>query len=108
MENEIKKENDKEETVKKDYKKFKSKKSVNWEANADKEKIKTEKKVEIPSDPKDFLEIEVIKEDGNTIKERVKYEHKTSKEFSQKRVENSHNEYTKAKEFFVSHKNDEE
>ena len=27
---------------------------------------------------------------------------------SQKRVENSHNEYTKAKEFFVNHKNDEE
>ena len=108
MENDIKKENNKEETIKKDYKKFKSKKSVNWEVNADNEKVKTEKKVEIPSDPKDFLEIEVIKEDGNTIKERVKYEHKMSKEFSQKRVENSHNEYTKAKEFFVNHKNDEE
>lgn len=108
MENEIKKENDNEETVKKDFKKFKSKKSVNWEMSPDIEKLKKEKKVEISNDPKDFLEIEVINQDGNTIKERVKYEHKTSKEFTQKRVENSHNEFTKAKEFFINHKSDDE
>ena len=108
MENEIKKENDKEETVKKDYKKFKSKKSVNWEANADNEKIKTEKKVEIPSDPKDFLEIEVINKDGSTKKEHVKYESKESKEFVKKREEIAHDEYTKAKEFLKNHKNEGE
>ena len=56
---------------------------------------------------KDFLEIEVINKDGNTIKERVKYESKESKEFTKKREEISHNEYTKAKEFLATHKNEE-
>ena len=109
MEEENKKENTKEETVNKGYKKYKSKKSVNWESNEEKEKENKKKEVTISNgDSKDFLEIEVIKEDGKVIKERVKYEHKTSKEFTQKREENSHQEYTKAKEFFINHKSDEE
>ena len=111
MENEIKNENNKEENVNKGMKKLKSKKSVNWESNIQKEeenKKKKEGKISSKENPKEFLEIEVINKDGNIVKENVKYEHKTSKEFSKKREEYAHNEYTKAKEFFVKHKNDEE
>ena len=82
---------------------------MNWESNIEKEEEqKKNKDVSLKENPKDFLEIEIINKDGNIIKQNVKYEHKASKEFSKKREENSHNEYTKAKEFFVKHKNDEE
>ena len=109
MENEVKKENNNEENSNKESKQLKKRKSVNWESNIQKEEEqKKNKDVSLRENPKDFLEIEVINKDGNIIKQNVKYEHKTSKEFSKKREENSHNEYTKAKEFFVKHKNDEE
>ena len=96
-----------------DEKKFKKKKSVNWDkAQEIKNNIakEQEKKPEVKVGgevDKDFLEIEVINKDGNIIKERVKYESKESKEFTKKREEISHNEYTKAKEFLATHKNEE-
>jgi hypothetical protein len=93
-----------------DEKKFKKKKSVNWDAKTQENPKVEEKKpeVKVPAGgEKDFLEIEVINKDGNTIKERVKYESKESKEFAKKREEIAHNEYTKAKEFLEHHKNEE-
>ncbi len=106
MEKEIKNE---EKNMKKEYKKLKSKKSVNWESKKEnEEKNKNDKVNTLNLNSKEFLEIEVINQDGNIIKEIVKYEHNSSKEFSEKRIENSHNEYTKAKEFFINHKSDEE
>ena len=105
----IKKEKSREENDNKENKKFKKMKSVNWESNIHFEKLKIEEEIKISKEnPKDFIEIEVINQDGKVIKEHVKYDHKTSKEFSKKRIENSHNEYTKAKEFFVNHENDED
>ena len=102
MENEIKKKNSEE-------KKLKSRKSVNWDSKIENEEKKTSDKITISNiNSKDLLEIEVINKDGSSEKEYVKYEHRPSKEFNQKREENSHNEYTKAKEFLESHKNDEE
>ena len=93
----------------KEEKKLKSRKSVNWDSKIENEEKKKTGKVNISNiNSKDLLEIEVINKDGSSEKEYVKYEHKTSKEFNQKREENSHNEYTKAKEFLESHKNDEE
>ena len=109
MENEIKIENKEEKSDKKELKKLKSRKSVNWDSKIENEEKKKLEKVNISNiNSKDFLEIEVINKDGNVEKEYVKYEHKSSKEFNQKREENSHNEYTKAKEFLATHKNDEE
>ena len=109
MENEIKNEKNKDEIINKEYKKYKSKKSVNWESKSDIKLEEKKEQVKISNgNNKDFLEIEVINKDGTINKENVKYEHKTSKEFSQKRIENSHNEYTKAKEYFINHKSDEE
>ena len=55
----------------------------------------------------DINEIEVINKDGNTVKERVNCESKESEEFTKKREEKTHNEYTKAKEFLENHKNEE-
>ena len=107
MENEIKIENKEEKNEKKELKKLKSRKSVNWDSKIEKEEKKG--KVNISNiNSNDLLEIEVINKDGNVEKEYVKYERRASKEFNQKREENSHNEYTKAKEFLASHKNDEE
>ena len=95
-------------------KQFKKKKSVNWESkileNMDSATKEKEKKPEVKlssDNDKEYLEIEVINKDGNTTKKRVKYESKESKEFTKKRGEKMHNEYTKAKEFLEKHKNDE-
>ncbi len=94
---------------KKDEKKFKKKKSVNWDSKIfDNKEQEKKPEVKIGEGDKDFLEIEVINKDGNTIKERVKYERKESKEFTKKREENIHNEYTKAKEFLEQHKSEEQ
>ena len=82
---------------------MKKKKSVNWDISNEKEK-KPEVKL---SNDKDFLEIEVVNKDGNIVKQRVKYESKESKEFVKKREEKMHDEYTKAKQFLESHKNEE-
>ena len=109
MENEIKLENKEEKSEKKELKKLKSRKSVNWDSKTENEEKQEKEKVNISNiNSKELLEIEVINKDGNVEKEYVKYEHRPSKEFNQKREENSHNEYTKAKEFLESHKNDEE
>ncbi len=109
MENEIKIENKEEKSDKKDDKKIKKRKSVNWDSKIENEEKKKKENVNISNiNSKDLLEIEVINEDGNIKKELVKYERKSSKEFNHKREENSHNEYTKAKEFLAKHKNDEE
>ena len=105
MEKEVKKEKEKLK-VNKGYKKSKT---VNWESFKDFKKLKKDEEIKKANESvKDLLEIEIIDPDGKIIKEQVKYEHKITKEFSKKRVENSHNEYTKAKEFFVNHKSDED
>ena len=88
-----------------DEKKFKKKKSVNWEKVEEQQK-KPEVKLS-PDNDKEYLEIEVINEDGKTIKEKVKYESKERKEFAKKREEKMHDEYKKAKEFLEKHKNEE-
>ena len=98
--------------TKKGEKQFKKKKSVNWESkllleNTTKEEAKKPEAKLSSDNVKEYLEVEVIDGGGNTIKERVKYESKESKEFVKKREENTHNEYTKAKEFVEKHKNEE-
>ena len=95
--------------LKKEEKKFKKKKSVNWEKLEENNKEQEKKpKVKLsPDNDKEYLEIEVINKDGDTIKEKVKYESNERKEFVKKREENIHDEYTKAKEFLEQHKNEE-
>ena len=97
-----------------EHKNIKKKKSVNWDnvksEDKNSEQSEKEKKSEIKDlnqNDKELLEIEVINHDGSTIKKHVKYEKKESKEFSKKREEKSHNEYTKAKEFVESHNNED-
>ena len=108
MEKEIKDEKKEEGIIKKDYKKLKSRKSVNWDKKEENEEKNKKEKVNVSiGNSKDLLEIEVIKEDGHVVKEHVKYEHRSSKDFSQKREKYAHDEYTKAKEFLANHKEEE-
>ena len=99
---------EKEKEMHSDEKKYKKKKSVNWETKEGEVKKEPEPEAEQPEIKKEFIEIEVINKDGNTFKERVKYEKKNSKEFTKKREQIAHDEYKKAKEFLESHKNEEE
>ena len=112
MEKEYKEKINDEKTT--DPKKYKKKKSVNWETKIIDEKEipkEPEKKTEKENVPfgndKEYLEIEVINKDGSTKIEKVKYEKKNTKDFEKKREEKSHDEYTKAKEFLEKHQNDE-
>ena len=111
MENEHKEKINDEPTT--DHKKYKKKKSVNWESKklednkAPNDSVNNTENGKDSND-KDFLEIEVINKDGSTKKEHVKYESKESKEFVKKREEIAHDEYTKAKEFLKNHKNEGE
>jgi len=106
MENEHKEKIKDESTT--DQKKYKKKKSVNWESKKLDENKVTDESLKKKENDKDLLEIEVINKDGSTKKEHVKYERKESKEFVKKREERAHDEYTKAKEFLDSHKNEGE
>ena len=111
MENEHKEKINDEATT--DHKKYKKRKSVNWESKKlEENKASNEPAKNIEngkdSNDKDLLEIEVINKDGSTIKELVKYENKESKEFVKKREERAHDEYTKAKEFLEHHKDESE
>ena len=106
MENEHKEKIKDESTT--DQKKYKKKKSVNWESKKLDENKVTDESLKNKENDKDLLEIEVINKDGSTKKEHVKYERKESKEFVKKREERAHDEYTKAKEFLDSHKNEGE
>ena len=111
MENEHKEKINDEATT--DHKKYKKKKSVNWESKKLEENKASNEPVKNiengkDSNDKDLLEIEVINKDGSTKKEHVKYERKESQEFVKKREERAHDEYTKAKEFLDSHKNEGE
>ena len=106
MENEHKEKIKDESTT--DQKKYKKKKSVNWESKKLDENKVTDESLKNKENDKDLLEIEVINKDGSTKKEHVKYERKESKEFVKKREERAHDEYTKAKEFLESHKNEGE
>ena len=106
MENEHKEKIKDESTT--DQKKYKKKKSVNWESKKLDENKVPDKSLKNKENDKDLLEIEVINKDGSTKKEHVKYERKESKEFVKKREERAHDEYTKAKEFLESHKNEGE
>ena len=87
-------------------KKIKKKKSVNWDTKVQNNDQKSQDKKD-EGKSGEFLEIEVINKDGNTVKERVNCESKESEEFTKKREEKTHNEYTKAKEFLENHKNEE-
>ena len=106
MENEHKEKIKDESTT--DQKKYKKKKSVNWESKKLDENKVPDESLKNKENDKDLLEIEVINKDGSTKKEHVKYESKESKEFVKKREERAHDEYTKAKEFLESHKNEGE
>ena len=96
-----------------DHKKYKKKKSVNWESKklednkAPNEPVKNVENGKDSND-KDFIEVEIINKDGSIIKEHVKCESKESKEFVKKREERAHDEYTKAKEFLENHKDEGE
>ena len=107
MENEHKEKiNDEATTV---HRKYKKKKSVNWESKkiednkAPNEQVKNVENGKDPND-KDFIEVEIINKDRSIIKEHVKCESKESKEFAKNREERAHDEYTKAKEFLENHK----
>jgi len=106
MENEHKEKIKDESTT--DQKKYKKKKSVNWESKKLDENKVPDESLKNKENDKNLLEIEVINKDGSTKKEYVKYERKESKEFVKKREERAHDEYTKAKEFLDSHKNEGE
>ena len=106
MENEHKEKIKDESTT--DQKKYKKKKSVNWESKKLDENKVPDESLKNKENDKDLLEIEVINKDGSTKKEHVKYERKESQEFVKKREERAHDEYTKAKEFLESHKNEGE
>ena len=59
----------------------------------------------------EYMEIEVIEKDGSVTKKLVKRETKENKEFQEKKKKAYHNEFAKAKEFMLKHKdedNDEE
>ena len=53
------------------------------------------------------MEIEVIEKDGSVIKKLVKKEAKENKEFQEKKKKAYHNEFAKAKEFMMKHKDEE-
>ena len=62
-------------------------------------------------DEDEYIEIEVIEKDGTKVKKIVKNDGKENKEFQEKKKKAYHNEFAKAKEFMMKHKdedNDEE
>ena len=55
----------------------------------------------------EYMEIEVIEKDGTKTKKLVKRENKENKEFQEKKKKAYHNEFAIAKEFTMSHKDDD-
>ena len=66
-----------------------------------------EKIPEKKDDDDEYMEIEVIEKDGSVIKKLVKKEAKENKEFQEKKKKAYHNEFAKAKEFMMKHKDEE-
>lgn len=60
-----------------------------------------------PINDGEYIEIEVIEGDGKVNKQYYNKKRLERKEFLAKRIKNRHDEYTKAKEFFKSHQNEE-
>ena len=58
-------------------------------------------------DNDEYMEIEVIEKDGTTVKKLVKRENKENKEFQEKKKKAYHNEFAKAKEFMLKHKDED-
>ena len=61
----------------------------------------------IPENNEDYMEIEVIEKDGTVVKKMVKKDKKENKEFQEKKKKAYHNEFAKAKEFMMSHKDED-
>ena len=55
----------------------------------------------------EYMEIEVIEKDGTVTKKLVKKETKENKEFQEKKKKAYHNEFAKAKEFMLKHKDED-
>ena len=66
-----------------------------------------EKIPEKKNDDEEYMEIEVIEKDGTIIKKLVKKENKENKEFQEKKKKAYHNEFAKAKEFMLKHKDED-
>ena len=56
----------------------------------------------------DLIEIEVVEKDGTVVKKLVKNENKEDKEFQEKKKRAYHNEFAKAKEFMMKHKDEDD
>ncbi len=66
-----------------------------------------EKIPEKKDDDDEYMEIEVVEKDGSVIKKMVKKETKENKEFQEKKKKAYHNEFAIAKEFMMSHKDED-
>ena len=67
-----------------------------------------EKMPEKKDDEDDLIEIEVVEKDGTVVKKLVKNENKVDKEFQEKKKRAYHNEFAKAKEFMMKHKDEDD
>ena len=67
-----------------------------------------EKMPEKKEDEDGLIEIEVVEKDGTVVKKLVKNESKEDKEFQEKKKRAYHNEFAKAKEFMMKHKDEDD
>ena len=67
-----------------------------------------EKMPEKKDEEADLIEIEVVEKDGTVVKKLVKNENKEDKEFQEKKKRAYHNEFAKAKEFMMKHKDEDD
>ena len=67
-----------------------------------------EKMPEKKDDVADLIEIEVVEKDGTVVKKLVRNENKEDKEFQEKKKKAYHNEFAKAKEFMLKHKDEDD
>ena len=67
-----------------------------------------EKMPEKKDDVADLIEIEVVEKDGTVVKKLVRNDNKEDKEFQEKKKRAYHNEFAKAKEFMMKHKDEDD
>jgi len=67
-----------------------------------------EKMPEKKDDEDELIEIEVVEKDGTVVKKLVKNDNKEDKEFQEKKKRAYHNEFAKAKEFMMKHKDEDD
>jgi hypothetical protein len=67
-----------------------------------------EKMPEKKDEEADLIEIEVVEKDGTVVKKLVRNENKVDKEFQEKKKKAYHNEFAKAKEFMLKHKDEDD